>query len=166
MTVGEVGTTIPLSWPEFRHKQEIAYRKEVIFFLQLCPGRRQHCVRAAFSICTLLKMSDVCNEPFGITHNLKTWQDVQSEAGVFGHCLFLSPLKRPFPAPATDKPFVFVPGWRSKHRVQTRGLWSVRVRGFIWHLHPTILITSASRSDKSDWQGCTALHTVYTLWPF
>lgn len=39
----------------------------------------------------------------------------QSEANVCvlsengGHCLFLSPLKRPFPAPATDKPFcVFV----------------------------------------------------------
>ena len=69
---------------------------------------------------------------------------------------FLSPLKRPFPAPATDKPFclfVFVLGWRSKYQVQTLGLWSVREQGFIWHLHPTILITSASHSDKSDWQA-------------
>lgn len=32
MMVDEVGTTIPLSWPAFRHKQEIAFRKEVIFF--------------------------------------------------------------------------------------------------------------------------------------
>lgn len=28
----EVRSTIPLSWPVLRHKQEIAYRKDVIFF--------------------------------------------------------------------------------------------------------------------------------------
>lgn len=31
MTVDEVETTTLLSWPAFRHKQEIALRKEVIF---------------------------------------------------------------------------------------------------------------------------------------
>lgn len=84
-----------------------------------------------------------------------------------GHCLFLTPLKRAFPAVATDKPFclfVFVLGWGSKHHVQTVGLWSVRIQGFIWHLHPTILITSASHSDKSDWQAAQHyLHSIYTV---
>lgn len=109
MTVGEVATTIRLYWPEFRHKQEIAYRKEVIFFTAV-PWMRT----ATFSIYVwdLLKMSEVCSDPFSITHNLKNDKKTVRERLVFvfskencGHCLFLSPLKRPFPALATDKPF-------------------------------------------------------------
>lgn len=137
------------------------------YFLQLRPGRERHCARAAFLIHVWDLLSYVyCRwclmSPFSIKHNLKKWQARQTEASVCVlnedccYCLFLSPLKQPFPVPATDKPFclfVFVLGWRSKLLVQTQGLWSVRVQGFICHFHPMILIASASQSDKSDWQA-------------
>lgn len=138
-----------LYWPGFRHKQEVAHRKEAIFFTAVAWTKT---ATSTYVLRCLMSATgySVSNTTWKMTRQVCVLESC-------GHCLFLLPTKRPFPVAARDKPFcpfVFVLGGRSKHRVQHQDLWSVGDLGFRCQISGEVKLVCYY----------TGLH-VCTLWP-
>lgn len=123
------------------------------YFLQLCPEMSAILYESCISNMGIRFALDNGNEPQSITHDLKKWLARWSEfvfwiktpVTVFS-CYHFPPLSCISHSRTLVSLFLFLdedqgPGSR-------QGLWSVRVHRFIWHLHPTIPITSATHSNK------------------
>lgn len=108
MKVVEVVTTIPLYWPGFRHKQDIAYRKELIFFtsggvdedsyifyIRMRFTQDVWCLQRAIQYHTQPEKNDKPGRVRLVFVFWKLWS-----------LSFPVTNKRPFPAPTRDKTFL------------------------------------------------------------